>query len=141
LFVAHPLRTTRVLLGRDLPADFRERVMLAVTRVNACTMCAWFHTREALRAGMDREEVRQLLEAEWGRVPGEQHAALLYAQHWAETQGRTDPAAQAVFDAAYPPRTREAVLTSIRFINAMNRLMRGLEGCVPARWRPRFPTR
>lgn len=133
LFARHPWRTARMLLGRDLAPDFRERVMLAVTQVNDCGICAWYHAREALRAGVDSAAVRALLAGEWGDAPPRQHAALLYAQHWAHTQGDTDAAARAAFEAAYPPGEREAVVTAIRFINAMNRIMRRVERVLPRR--------
>lgn len=67
--------------------------MLAVTEVNGCRWCSWFHAREALRAGMPQEEVARLLGGELALAPAEEQPALLYAQHWAEADAR--PAADA----------------------------------------------
>jgi AhpD family alkylhydroperoxidase len=115
-----------------LKADFRERIMLAVTQVNGCGLCAWAHTREALRAGIDRAEIQQMLAAEFDGVPEAQRTALLFAQHWADTQGQPDAAAQAAFEAAYPPAERANIVFAIRTINTMNHMMLGLEGMLRA---------
>ena len=43
----------RLTSGKGLDPAFRERIMLAVTRVNACRFCTFAHSRAALQAGMD----------------------------------------------------------------------------------------
>lgn len=128
VFLRHPLRLLGLFLGLLLKADFRERIMLAVTQVNGCGLCAWAHTREALRAGIDRAEIRQMLAAEFDGVPEGQRTALLFAQHWTDTQGQPDAAAQAAFEAAHPPVERANIVFAIRTINTMNHMMLGLEG-------------
>ena len=40
--------------------EFRERIMLAVTEVNGCRYCSYFHSKQALEAGMTAAEVKQL---------------------------------------------------------------------------------
>ena len=132
VFLRHPLRLLGLFLGLLLKADFRERIMLAVTQVNGCGLCAWAHTREALRAGIDRAEIRQMLAAEFDGVPEGQRTALLFAQHWADTQGQPDAAALAALEAAYPPAERVKIVFAIRTINTMNHMMLGLEGMLRA---------
>jgi len=78
----------------QLDSAFRERLMLAVTEVNGCRYCSYLHSAVALRTGMDDAEVRALLAGELESSPQEQLAGLMFAQHWAETQGR--PARDAV---------------------------------------------
>lgn len=127
VFLRHPLRLLALLSGLTLKAAFRERIMLAVTQVNGCSFCAWAHTREALRAGISRAEIAQMLAAEFAGVPEEQRTAILYAQHWADTQGQTDAAAEARLEAAYDARTRQRIVFCIRTMNAMNHMMIGVE--------------
>lgn len=127
VFLRHPLRTAALLLGRGLPADFRERIMLAVTEVNGCGACAWIHAREALRAGVLQEEIEALLGAGTDALPESQLTAILYARHWADTQGDTHPEAAAAFENAYNPQERERIELAIRFINTMNHVMLALE--------------
>lgn len=70
-----------------------ERIMLAVTAVNGCAVCAYGHTRFALGAGLSRVEVRQLLGGVAAGVPDDELPAIAFAQHYAETCGHPDPAA------------------------------------------------
>jgi len=72
---------------------FAERIMLAVTQVNGCRYCSFGHARMALRAGVHESEVRRLAEGDFTHVPQDQLTAVIFAQHWAETGGKPDPAA------------------------------------------------
>lgn len=74
-----------------LSPAFRERLMLAVTAVNQCRYCSWVHTREALKSGLSGEEIGSLLSGSLEDCPEEEALALLYAQHWAESNANPDP--------------------------------------------------
>ncbi|MBU0765857.1 MAG: carboxymuconolactone decarboxylase family protein [Bacteroidetes bacterium] len=74
--------------------DLAEKIMLAVTGVNNCVYCSYLHTRTALEKGVTSEEVRQILNGEFGELPENEQVALLYAQHWAEQQGEPSEAAR-----------------------------------------------
>lgn len=73
---------------------FRERLMLMVTEVNGCRYCSYYHAREALKSGVSAAELRDLLA---GAIPAETppdgYLALVYAQHWAETDAQPEPEA------------------------------------------------
>lgn len=73
---------------------FRERLMLAVTAVNDCRYCSYFHAQEALKANLSETEIQTLLTGTVENVPAEELPALLYAQHWAESDAKPDPAAR-----------------------------------------------
>ena len=45
----------------EMNKAFLERIMLAVTEVNGCAMCSYFHTRVALESGFSSEEIRNIL--------------------------------------------------------------------------------
>jgi len=122
-FLWRPWATTKLMLGWSFPADFRERLMLAVTQVNQCRLCSWAHTRAALRAGLEQSEIEGILHAEFDDTPEDQRVAVLFAQQWAHTQGAVDAEALARLEQHYDGPTRANILLSIRFINAMNGLM------------------
>jgi AhpD family alkylhydroperoxidase len=67
---------------------FLERIMLAVTEVNGCAMCSYYHTKVALEAGFSAEEIRNMLGGSLRDVPAEQLDAVLFAQHYADTRGK-----------------------------------------------------
>ncbi|MFP4499404.1 MAG: carboxymuconolactone decarboxylase family protein [Candidatus Hydrogenedentota bacterium] len=116
----HPRGIVRLMRGKSLDPCLRERVMLAVTEVNRCSLCAWAHTRMALQEGLDRDEVNALLHGTMHGVPPEQHTATLFAQHWADTGGKPDADARVHFEAAYDKQTVAALDLAMRFIRFWN---------------------
>lgn len=74
----------------DISSAFRERLMLAVTSVNDCRYCSYHHTQLALKEGVSAEEAAELLRGSVDNCPSEEAAALMYAQHWAESDGNPD---------------------------------------------------
>ena len=83
---------TRVYRG-GLPPALRERLMVAAAAVYGCRFCSWLHTREALRIGVDKEELARLVGGVIEGCPEEYSIAVLYAQHWAESNAHPDPEA------------------------------------------------
>jgi len=67
---------------------FLERIMLAVTEVNGCAMCSYYHTHVALEAGFSAEEIRAMLGGSFADVPQEQLSGVLFAQHYADERGK-----------------------------------------------------
>jgi hypothetical protein len=55
-------------------------------------------------------------------APAEELQALLYAQHWAETDGRPDPAARETLVQNYGPDRAGAIETVLRMIRMGNLL-------------------
>ncbi len=80
----------RVEKSGDIDKKFIKRIMLAVTHVNGCALCSWFHTQEALKLGMPEEEISQLLDGEMTDVPKDEAVALVFALHYADTLGNVD---------------------------------------------------
>jgi AhpD family alkylhydroperoxidase len=66
---------------------FLERIMLAVTEVNGCAMCSYYHTRVALEEGFSVEEISAMLGGSFADVPPEQLSGVLFAQHFADQGG------------------------------------------------------
>ena len=62
--------------------------MLAVTEVNGCRYCSYFHTQVSLKAGLKNEEIKRALDGDFKDAPQEELAALYFAQHYAESAGK-----------------------------------------------------
>jgi len=77
------------LRSKRISRAFAEKIMLAATAVNECTLCARFHSEMAYKRGVDRSEVISLLNMDLsGRTSSSKEmTALIYAQHYAETSG------------------------------------------------------
>jgi AhpD family alkylhydroperoxidase len=109
-----------LMRGKSLSSKFRERLMLAVTQVNDCRYCTFFHTKAALSEGVPREEVERLMGGMFEGCPKEELPALLYAQHWAETERKPDPAMRQKLVDTYGAEKAEAIELTLRFICACN---------------------
>jgi AhpD family alkylhydroperoxidase len=76
-----------------IPSDFTQRLMLSVISVYGCRYCSFIHTRDALRAGINKNEIDKLLAGTVENCPEEEAIALVYAQHWADSNADPDPEA------------------------------------------------
>jgi AhpD family alkylhydroperoxidase len=99
---------------------FRERLMMAVTQVNGCRYCSYFHAREALRAGISSEELAAVSSFDFADSPTEQQPALLYAQHWAETDAHPDEEIRERIRGVYGEETLTAIEMVLRMIRMGN---------------------
>ncbi len=66
---------------------FSEHIMLVVTGINECIYCEWGHTNFAINAGSSMQEIEALLSQQFGDFPSDEHVALVFAQHYAESTG------------------------------------------------------
>lgn len=101
---------------------FRERLMLAVTEVNGCRYCMYAHARMALTAGISENELKALGQGLFDGSPKEEVIALLYAQHWAETNAKPEVEAHERVVAQYGKATVEAIELVLRMIRMGNLL-------------------
>ncbi len=70
-----------------LSRQFIERIMLAVTEVNGCEVCAYGHTKMALEHGMSHEEIGRILSGDTSSIDEDELVAVMFAQHYADTRG------------------------------------------------------
>lgn len=68
-----------------LPISFQEKIMLAVTSVNECKYCSYFHSKMAIEHGCVDEEVNAILSKDFKCMTPEELPALAFAQHFAES--------------------------------------------------------
>ncbi|MDK2982092.1 MAG: hypothetical protein PWQ55_2439 [Chloroflexota bacterium] len=95
---------------------FSERIMMAVTEVNGCRYCSYFHAKVALKAGLDAQEIDDTLAGNFANAPAEELPALLFAQHYAEQAGQPDPEALDKLMSTYGQARGRAILANIRAI-------------------------
>lgn len=108
--------------GGRVGKAFSERIMLAVTQVNGCRYCQYGHARAALKAGVSPQEIQSLAEGELGKLPPEELVALMFAQHYAETEGNPDAEAWQRLVEIYGLQTARDIMAYIRMIMLGNLL-------------------
>jgi AhpD family alkylhydroperoxidase len=99
---------------------FRERLMLAVTMVNGCRYCSYFHIKQALKSGVTQEEINQLISGDIAKCPKDEAIGVIYAQHWAESDAHPDPEAVLRVQRAYGAEKTEAIHLMLRMIRMGN---------------------
>lgn len=117
----------KVSKNKIVPPAFRERLMLAVVSVYGCRYCSWLHTREALRSGISEEEVVGLLTGSVDNCPQDEAVAVLYAQHWADSDGKPDPEAVRRLEQTYGTE-KAKVIHSILHMNRIGEYLFSLWG-------------
>ena len=110
----------RVMRGDLIPSAFRERLMLAVTSVYGCGFCSWAHTREALKSGIEKEEIAGLLAGSVDDCPQDEAIAFLYAQHWADSNTCPDPEACRRLEQAYGAEKAQVINLVLRIVRVGN---------------------
>ena len=108
--------------GAGIDAAFRERLMLVVTEVNGCRYCAYAHAKMALTAGLTESDIAALTEGDLRGSPPGQIPALLYAQHWAETDADPDPEVRRRVLETYGRSMTDSIESSLRMIRVGNLL-------------------
>ena len=94
--------------------------MLAVTSVEGCRYCSYFHSRLALKGGVKQEEISKLLSGDFEDCPKDEVIAILYAQHWAESNAKPDPEAIQKLEETYGPEKAAAINIMLRMIRLGN---------------------
>lgn len=118
--IAHFGDIRRAHSSRRVSKAFNERIMLAVTEVNGCRYCGYYHTSAALKAGMSEGEIQDMLGGDLNSAPADESVALLFAQHYAETEGHPEKEAYQRLLETYGPETATDILAAIRVIMVGN---------------------
>jgi AhpD family alkylhydroperoxidase len=109
-----------MMRSTTLTPAFRERLFLAVTQVNGCRYCSYFHAQQALSHGVPEEEIRAISDGLLDRCPAEELTAICYAQHWAETDAHPLPEARARLFETYGEETTSQIELALRMIRVGN---------------------
>lgn len=108
----------KFISGKDryLDAKFMERIMLAVTEVNGCKVCAQGHAKMALKSGLSEIEIQDLLSNEQDKVPKHEGVGILYATHFADTGGNVDVDATKRLYNTYEENEAKSIIATIHMI-------------------------
>ncbi|MDD3808995.1 MAG: carboxymuconolactone decarboxylase family protein [Erysipelotrichaceae bacterium] len=110
-------RTMRKIKRDNLiDKQFIERIMLAVTQVNGCSICSYEHTKIAFKSGISQLEIDEILSGDFENIPDDQKMAVIFAQHYAYTRGNPDGNALFKLRAYYGREKAEAIRKVIDII-------------------------
>ncbi len=96
---------------------FYEKIMTVVTAVNGCVYCTWFHAQQAAKSGLSNEEIQNLLRLQFqADASSFELSALLYAQHYAETNRQPAQEMTEKLFSEYGKKTAHHIVLVIRMI-------------------------
>lgn len=101
---------------KQLDKQFIERIMLAVSQVNGCSICSYEHTKIAFKAGISQDEIDELLNGTCDNIPDDQKLAVIFAQHYAYTRGNPEDNALFKLRAYYGREKAQAIIKVIDII-------------------------
>lgn len=105
---------------KGISKGFQTNIMLAVTEVNGCQLCSYFHTKNAIDSGIGDSELQSILSGDHKFVKPEEAKALLFAQHYAfEKEHYSEVTFQVIRD-YYGDDKANAILSNIRMISFGN---------------------
>lgn len=100
--------------------DFVERLQLAVTEVNGCSVCSYAHTYMALKQGMSNEEINSFLSGDDKFVKPEEAKAIIFAQHFADSRGYPKKDAYDSIVKEYGEEQANIILSAVQLMIAGN---------------------
>ncbi len=103
-----------------LSMEFMERIMLAVTSVNECRYCSYYHTKIALENNCSDEEIREILGGDFSCADQKELPALAFAQHFAESHENPSRKALKQLIKVYGIEKSKAIITACRMITLGN---------------------
>ncbi len=105
------------LRNKKLGKMFMEKIMTVVTAVNGCDYCTWFHAKKAVSSGISEKEVKNMLNLQFLADAADfEIPALLYAQHYAETNRNVDEEMTKKLIDFYGKKTATHIIMMIRMI-------------------------
>ena len=84
-------RMKDIMKRKTLSPYLIEKLMLAVTAVNGCRYCSFFHASMAIKSGIVPDEVIEMLQGDIGSCTEEDAFICAFAQHYAESKENPTP--------------------------------------------------
>jgi len=95
---------------------FSSAIMLAVTEVNGCIYCSYYHTKVMFETGVTDDELEGLLSGNLKLAKKDQYVGLLFAQHYADVDGLYDKEMYKHVIEVYGELEAQGILSTIRLI-------------------------
>ena len=103
------------------PKQLIEKILIVTDAVNGCIYCSWLDAKLAVKSGISEEEIINLLKLEFHTDASESELnALLFAQHFAETNRNPDPEMTNKLFEFYGEKTAKNIILAIRAVTFGN---------------------
>lgn len=110
-----------VFTHKQNPKHLFEKIVIVTDAVNGCIYCSWLDAKLAMKSGVSEDEIKDMLQLQFHTNASEAELnALLYAQHYAETNSKPDPAMTNKLFEYYGHKTARNIILAIRAVTFGN---------------------
>jgi len=111
----------RVFINKHDHKQLIEKILIVTDAVNGCIYCSWLDARLAIRSGISESEIHNMMNLEFHADASEYELnALLYAQHYAETNSNPVPEMTGRLFEYYGDNTARDIILAIRAVTFGN---------------------
>lgn len=115
--ITHLLNIIKAFRNKKISKAFIEKIMTVCTAVNGCVYCEWFHAKQAIASGISEDEIKNMLDLQFHADASDfEMPALLYTQHFAETDRNPESEMTKNFETFYGKKTADDIYMFIRII-------------------------
>ena len=110
-----------VFTSQQKPKQLFEKIVMVTDAVNGCIYCSWLDAKLAMKSGISEAEIKNMLQLQFHTDAAEYELhALLFAQHYAETNRQPDPDMTQKLVDDYGETTARDILLAIRAVTFGN---------------------
>jgi len=114
-------RIISALTSKQNPKHLFEKIFIVTDAVNGCIYCSWLDAKLAIKSGMSEEEISNMMKLQFHTSASESELnALLFAQHFAETNRNPDPEMTKKLFEYYGEKTGKSIILAIRAVTFGN---------------------
>lgn len=111
----------RIFTNKQNPEQLFEKILIVTDAVNGCIYCSWLDAKLAIKSGISEEEIHNMLKLQFQTDASETELnALLFAQHFAETNRNPDPEITNKLFNFYGEKTAKNIILAIRTVTFGN---------------------
>jgi len=117
----HAPKIIGVFTGKHHPEHLIEKILIVTDAVNGCMYCSWLDAKLAIKSGVSEEEISNMMKLQFHTDASRSELnALLFAQHFAETNRNPDPEMTAKLFDYYGKETANNIILAIRTVSFGN---------------------
>ena len=105
----------KVFTNKQNPKHLIEKILIVTDAVNGCIYCSWLDAKLAIKSGISEDEINNMLKLQFHtNASASELNALLFAQHFAETNRNPDPEMTNKLFEYYGEKTAKNIILAIR---------------------------
>lgn len=106
---------------KQKPERLIEKILIVTDAVNGCIYCTWMDAKLAVKSGISEEEIKNMMQLQFHADASEAELnALLFAQHYAESNRNADPSMTKKLFEYYGDKTANNIILPIRTVTFGN---------------------